>query len=463
MSEAGPPGKASAREQRRKSTKVSTDSPRRPKKHRYSEPAALPSSQQALPKLGRQPLLDLTSLAPEISKPKSSVKEGWSGETGSSLAPIDGSTDGEVVSAKQLSHRIHELKTVVREFEAEFTAKHCRKPSSSEKGPIKAQLEELTKLRRQFKEMKGRQSDTRLSQTAPPEVTDSTTTHPPKTTAGTTEELSSPRNTRKRSGSRTLSSGPNPKLEGMLAKLMAVLDEKRLRALRPTELSDMSQEQLMAEKQSLQKALLQFEKHNGRPQTKEDKETMRPLYDRYRLVKKLIGSKPQERPSVVSSSSQDQEVLGVTTDSLPSVTLLQSGLAKSLPPQVGTGSHTAQTLSKSATELEYQASESVLPVAAPGHVTGHVSSQDRTELLDDRQLRDASCEQLVRQKEAALAMKQQLRKVLKEYELAFVNLHGRSVNKEDRKPMQREYKDYKNVKAKMQLIDALIAKKESRR
>ena len=172
--------------------------------------------------------------------------------------------------------------------------------------------------------MKGRQSDTRLSQTAPPEVTDSTTTHPPKTTAGTTEELSSPRNTRKRSGSRTLSSGPNPKLEGMLAKLMAVLDEKRLRALRPTELSDMSQEQLMAEKQSLQKALLQFEKHNGRPvrriaaqscvynvhydcvlslqQTKEDKETMRPLYDRYRLVKKLIGSKPQVRNKVACFS-----------------------------------------------------------------------------------------------------------------------------------------------------------------
>ena len=140
------------------SLQVSTDSPRRPKKHRYSEPAALPSSQQALPKLGRQPLLDLTSLAPEISKPKSSVKEGWSGETGSSLAPIDGSTDGEVVSAKQLSHRIHgkrivhvyfafgevflldgvfiyaELKTVVREFEAEFTAKQCRKVCKRQNG-----------------------------------------------------------------------------------------------------------------------------------------------------------------------------------------------------------------------------------------------------------------------------------------------------------------------------------------
>ncbi len=51
----------------------------------------------------------------------------------------------------------------------------------------------------------------------------------------------------------------------------------------------MSGDQLVQEKRDVQKALLQFEKVHGRPVSREDKETMRPLYDRYRLVKRLAN------------------------------------------------------------------------------------------------------------------------------------------------------------------------------
>ncbi len=52
----------------------------------------------------------------------------------------------------------------------------------------------------------------------------------------------------------------------------------------------MSVDQLSQEKRDIQKALLQFERVHGRPSSRHDKETMRPLYDRYRLVKRLTSA-----------------------------------------------------------------------------------------------------------------------------------------------------------------------------
>lgn len=46
---------------------------------------------------------------------------------------------------------------------------------------------------------------------------------------------------------------------------------------------------MRAEKLALQKALLYFENIHGRPRSTEEKEVMKPLYDRYRAVKRLLG------------------------------------------------------------------------------------------------------------------------------------------------------------------------------
>jgi hypothetical protein len=66
------------------------------------------------------------------------------------------------------------------------------------------------------------------------------------------------------------------------------LEEKRCEASRPEELDDLSREQLMAEKVALQKALLHLESLHGRPATKGDRDLVRPLYDRYRSLKRLV-------------------------------------------------------------------------------------------------------------------------------------------------------------------------------
>ena len=62
----------------------------------------------------------------------------------------------------------------------------------------------------------------------------------------------------------------------------------------------MSREQVLAEKLALQKALLCLEERHGRPAQKRDRDMVRPLYERYRLVKRLAikSGSPKLRDSI---------------------------------------------------------------------------------------------------------------------------------------------------------------------
>jgi hypothetical protein len=51
---------------------------------------------------------------------------------------------------------------------------------------------------------------------------------------------------------------------------------------------ELSREQLLDEKLAVQKALLYLEGIFGRPVTRGDRDLVRPLYDRYRALKRLI-------------------------------------------------------------------------------------------------------------------------------------------------------------------------------
>uniref|UniRef100_A0A8C4R8S4 Uncharacterized protein n=1 Tax=Eptatretus burgeri TaxID=7764 RepID=A0A8C4R8S4_EPTBU len=51
----------------------------------------------------------------------------------------------------------------------------------------------------------------------------------------------------------------------------------------------MTRDQIAAEKTTLQKVLLHFENLYGRPGTEEEKHILRPLYERYRIVKQLLS------------------------------------------------------------------------------------------------------------------------------------------------------------------------------
>lgn len=66
------------------------------------------------------------------------------------------------------------------------------------------------------------------------------------------------------------------------------LSEKRLLAGRSENLDELSREQLLDEKVAVQKALLYLEGIFGRPVTRGDRDLVRPLYDRYRALKRLV-------------------------------------------------------------------------------------------------------------------------------------------------------------------------------
>ena len=69
----------------------------------------------------------------------------------------------------------------------------------------------------------------------------------------------------------------------------------------------MSLEQIFDEKLEMQTFLLEFEKVHGHPETKEEKDAMKDLYERYRSVKRLA-----RRSSSVSKSLVRKFVANIT-------------------------------------------------------------------------------------------------------------------------------------------------------
>ena len=172
---------------------------------------------------------------------------------------MDTSPKGDL-TVKQLTKTISQLKKKIRDFEDTFEDENGRRPSQSEKTPIKRYVAELGRARKQLKELKERAKGEaeRLNETVPPmsgQGLRGSNSEPLLTTTPTSIEHS---------------------LESLLNKL----EEKREEAGRPEEVELMGREQLQDEKLAIQKALLQHESMFGRPNTKKDKDIMRPLYDR---------------------------------------------------------------------------------------------------------------------------------------------------------------------------------------
>ena len=83
----------------------------------------------------------------------------------------------------------------------------------------------------------------------------------------------------------------NRNLESMRNSLIDVeqrLKGQRIVAGRPYDLDTMTPEQLLQEKVDLQSALLQFEHLFGHPETSEEKDMVKDVYDRYRSVKRHV-------------------------------------------------------------------------------------------------------------------------------------------------------------------------------
>jgi hypothetical protein len=269
------------------------------------------------------------------------------------------------------------------------------------------------------------------------------------------------------------------KLEDTCEQLCGQLQQQRRETGRPEDLRLMSQDQIRDEKIAVQKTLLHFEGLYGRPVTKAEKEAMKPLYNRYRQIKQLLA-KPQSPRGKIPDLQTVPE--GTAMDFTPSRDNMQGSSlrepiripsASGFPPDVNDDLSSFYVTRLLPTLDRDSATSQAPPRSLPtlgSTVHAKTKSTDDIGRHDDlspdpsmmaTNLHGLSISQLQSEKEKALADKRRLAKRLRQFEENFLKQNGRKVLKEDRSPMSDDYHQYKQVRAKIKLLEALAAKQLS--
>ncbi|XP_063074740.1 protein FAM13A isoform X2 [Engraulis encrasicolus] len=363
----------------------------------------------------------------------------------SSLGSCD--DDREELTSAQLSKKIHSLKRKIRKFEERFEEERKYRPSHSDKAgnaEVLRWMNELAKLSKDLKEHKLLKSEEDL--TPLPRQRSNTL---PKSFGSQLEKKPAE------------AKAPKPPVEATLEAVMNKLQEKRLEAARPDDIKDMTREQIAAEKVALQKALLYYESIHGRPVTKSERQIMKPLYDRYRLVKQIL-CRASTIPVIGSPSSKRRGPL------------LQP-IIEGVPALFFDDIKEEEDGSEDDCEDKIQFTVTVKPEL---NVLGFLNQLDETsdafispvdELSPSKNttdmrlsnLHEATTPELVEQLQEARDEKKRIRKNLREFEDQFFRQNGRNVQKEDRSPLAVEYNEYKHLKAKLRLLEVLISKRDS--
>lgn len=350
----------------------------------------------------------------------------------------------EEITIKQLTKAISQLKKRIREFEDAFEEKHLRRPSQSEKAPIKKFVTELGRARKQLKELKERAKDEagRLNETVPPMGSQGM----------------------KSSSSEPLLTTTPVSIEHSLESSLKRLKEKREDDGRPEEVELMGREQLQDEKLAVQKALLQHESVFGRPSNKRDKDLMRPLYDRYRNIKRKLAMSSSESPmKVVGNRPRASSVDRLVSDLAP--------IHEDAPlhsPSGGSPSRMTQSLpitgrgsprSRKAQEASFMDTLDGDDDGLGDTIQDTMTISDAAQLREDAKFHEMTQDELSEQLELKRKEKKKLRKKLKKFEDEFFEKAGRRIQREDRGDMEPDYHEYKHIKHQLKLIEALLNKR----
>ncbi|CAL1577666.1 unnamed protein product [Knipowitschia caucasica] len=315
-----------------------------------------------------------------------------------------------------LNRHIHYLRKRIRRFEESFEQEKHYKPALNDKtaNPEVARLmKELIKSRKQLKEIKLNQS-INGEENMPHQSCKDGRDQRGAALTGLERQLLNNNNTK-------------PKVEETLGVITSRLKEE---LQLPDSLKEMSHFQIALEKTCLQKCLLYYEGLHGRPSTRQERTLMKPFYDRYRVVKQL-----QNHSSVSSAITTIDEEEDSDEES-----------PRPLPHWVKPSS-SDQALTESCET----------PLVSPLEEANDYQSQ----LITMATLHEASRHELLDHLRMARSEKRRLHHVLRKFEDHFHSQSGRACQKEDRGPMAEEYRQYKNLKAKLRLLEALLAKRQS--
>ncbi|XP_071287722.1 protein FAM13A isoform X5 [Agelaius tricolor] len=359
--------------------------------------------------------------------------------------------DREDLTPAQLTRRIQGLKKKIRKFEDKFEEERKYRPSHSDKAANPEVLKwtnDLAKFRKQLKESKLKISEEDLG----PVVRQRSNTLPKSFGSQLEKEDDKKQDLSDKSA--------KPAVEVTLESIQKKLQEKRAETNRPEDIKDMTRDQIAAEKVALQRALLNYEGIHGRPVTKNERQVMKPLYDRYRLVKQIL-SRANTIPIIGSPSSKRRSPLlqpiieGETASFFKEIKEEEEGSEEdsNVKPDLTITIKTDFSVRSFLDQLEDDADGFVSPVddKMPSR-----SSQD----MGLSNLHEASIPELLEQLQEVREEKKRIRKKLRDFEDNFFRQNGRNVQKEDRTPMAEEYNEYKQVKAKLRLLEVLISKRD---
>ncbi|XP_076981375.1 protein FAM13C isoform X2 [Tamandua tetradactyla] len=292
----------------------------------------------------------------------------------------------------QLTKHIQSLKRKIRKFEEKFEQEKKYRPSYGDKTSnpeVLKWMNDLAKGRKQLKELKLKLSEERGSA--------------PK---GPSRNLSCEQPPVPRENGKSEAAGPEPSSSGeeTADATLTCLKEKREQ---PPPQEDAKV-------------------------TKQDKNLIKPLYDRYRIIKQILST-----PSLIPTIEEEDSDEDCTQGSQ------QSGSTDPAS-HLLVGDH-----------LTY--SNETEPVRA---LLPDEKKEVKQPALSMSNLHEATMPVLLDHLRETRADKKRLRKALRDFEEQFFKQTGRSPQKEDRIPMADEYHEYKHIKAKLRLLEVLISKQD---
>ncbi|XP_016429366.1 protein FAM13B-like [Sinocyclocheilus rhinocerous] len=410
--------------------------------------------------------------------------------------PSKDSLKGDTVS-QQFTKKLQNLKKKIKQFEEQFEKERNYKPSHADKAADPKVLKWMTDLTKIRKQLKGRQHLLPKGSLRHPAVLQSYRRHSSSSSVPNTPHftLSRPLNasrqaphfyakhkaeseltpqTRPRSNTLPKSFGSTldqsahedpveseawghrPTREETLELLQHCIQTKRAEDGWPEDVRKMTKEQLASEKTVLQKNLLYYEGIHGRPVTREERLIVKPLYDRYRLVKQML-TRVSITPIIASPSSKRRNQM--LQPIIEGETAHFCGEIEEEEEEEGRGQ-------QENVEMQSEGLEIIMdPVAQPSSqqpTQENVLSSGKLNLdLRLSSSNASSMPELLEQLWKARAEKKKLRRTIREFEDEFYQQNGRNVQKEDRMPMMDEYKEYKRIKAKLRLLEVLISKQDS--
>uniref|UniRef100_A0A8C1XL68 Family with sequence similarity 13 member B n=1 Tax=Cyprinus carpio TaxID=7962 RepID=A0A8C1XL68_CYPCA len=344
----------------------------------------------------------------------------------------------------QLTKKLQNLKKKIKQFEEQFEKEKNYKPSHAEKAAdpkVLKWMTDLTKIRKQLKDAKHKAESELTPQTRPRSNT------LPKSFGSTLDQSAH------EDPMESEAQGHQPTREETLEHIQHCIQTRRAEDGWPEDVKKMTKEHLASEKTVLQKNLLYYEGLHGHfPHECKERLIVKPLYDRYRLVKQML-TRVSITPIIASPSSKRRSQM--LQPIIEGETAHFCGEIEEEEEEEGRGQQE---------NIEMQTSEGseiiMDPVAQP--TPENILSSGKLNLdLRLSSSNASSMPELLEQLWKARAEKKKLRRTIREFEDEFYQQNGRNAQKEDRVPMMDEYKEYKRIKAKLRLLEVLISKQDS--